>query len=137
MRLTLALRVVWYDEDGLQAVGTVELAVQAPQPLPMPARKEGPLHYTVPILYWVNRDEAIPGTTVTYQGKMDQGALLGGVEGYPYRKQATPSCGKAACGTASGSIWRAAPASLTRSGSRCSAWLRSGWTWSREKPYSA
>ncbi|MGQ9458203.1 MAG: hypothetical protein ACUVS5_07965 [Anaerolineae bacterium] len=86
VRLTLALRVAWYDEDRLHAVGTVELAVQAPQPLPMPARKESPLHYTVPILYWVDRGKAIPGTTVTYQGKTDQGALLGGVEGYPYRK---------------------------------------------------
>ncbi len=46
------------------------------------------MHHTVPVLYWVDRGKAIPGTTLTYQGKTDQGALLGGVEGYPYRKTA-------------------------------------------------
>jgi hypothetical protein len=88
VRLSLALRVAWYDAERLHAVGTVELAVRNPQPQAMPAAKESRLHYTVPILYWVERGRAIPGTTITYQGKTDQGALLGGVEGYPYRKTA-------------------------------------------------
>ncbi|MGC8837336.1 MAG: hypothetical protein ACP5UM_02860 [Anaerolineae bacterium] len=88
VRLNLALRVAWYDAERLHAVGTVELAVRDPQPQPMPVAGASPLHHTVPILYWVERGRAIPGTTITYQGKTDQGALLGGMEGYPYRKTA-------------------------------------------------
>lgn len=88
VRLSLALRVAWYDADRLHAVGTVELSVRNPQPQPMAVTTESRLHYTVPIQYWVDRGKAIPGTTITYQGKTDQGALLGGVDGHPYRKTA-------------------------------------------------
>lgn len=88
VRMELTLRVAWYDDEALHAVGTVELAVREPRPQPMPIATESPLRYAVPIMYWVNRGDAIPGTTITYQGRSEQGAQLGGVEGYPYRKAA-------------------------------------------------
>jgi len=36
----------------------------------------------------VRRGKAIPNSTLTYAGKTADGAKLGGIEGYPYRKEA-------------------------------------------------
>ena len=40
----------------------------------------------LPVVYRVERGEAIPGTTITYEGQEPEGARLGNVEGYPYRR---------------------------------------------------
>lgn len=88
VRMKLALRVAWYDADKLHAVGTVELSVDKPVPQEMPIATQSPLRHAVPVMYWVDKGDPIPGTTLSYLGRTEQGAQLGGVEGYPYRKAA-------------------------------------------------
>ncbi|NLE75326.1 MAG: hypothetical protein GX605_01065 [Chloroflexi bacterium] len=88
VRMKLALRVALFDEKTLHSVGAVELQVRRPAPQALPIATESPLWHAVPVSYWVNKGKAIPGTTITYVGRTDQGADLGGVEGYPYRKGA-------------------------------------------------
>jgi hypothetical protein len=39
-----------------------------------------------PVAYTVQKNGAIPGTLLTYEGKTDEGAELGGMDDYPYRK---------------------------------------------------
>jgi len=88
VKMKLALRVAWFDEAKLHSVGTVGLSIRRPTPQEMRIATASPLRHAVPVMYWVAKGDLIPGTTISYQGKADQGAKLGGVEGYPYRKAA-------------------------------------------------
>jgi len=80
------LRVVFFTEQTLQTAGTVRVIVTNPTPTAEPADVEAPVHFKLPIGYRVDQGQAIPGTPITYVGQAEEGAELGNVEGYPYRK---------------------------------------------------
>jgi hypothetical protein len=82
----LNLRVVLITEDKLHVAGTAEIAITDPEPQPGPANESAPIHYKLPVAHRVKKGAAIPGTPFIYAGKTDQGALLGNMEGYPYRE---------------------------------------------------
>jgi hypothetical protein len=80
------LRVIFFTEQTLQTAGTVRVVVSDPMPTTGPADVEAPVHFKLPIGYRVDQGQAIPGTPITYLGQAEEGAELGNVEGYPYRK---------------------------------------------------
>jgi hypothetical protein len=85
----LSLRTLWFTEDTLQLAGTGKVVVRQPDPQPAFIQTDWPLRFTnAPVTYGVARNEYIPGTTVEYLGKEEEGAHLGGIAGYPYRKGA-------------------------------------------------
>jgi hypothetical protein len=86
VEVALAQRVLLANAQRLMAVGTVKITVHdvAPAAAQFPDK---PLYsYKVAVTYNVRRGATIPGTLISYEGKTDQGAKLGGVSGYPYRK---------------------------------------------------
>jgi hypothetical protein len=42
--------------------------------------------YKVGAGHTVRTGETIPGTTLTFLGRTDEGAQFGGIDGYPFRK---------------------------------------------------
>ncbi|MFB0535591.1 MAG: hypothetical protein ACETWR_11475 [Anaerolineae bacterium] len=85
----LSLRTLWFTEETLHLVGTGKVVVRQPNPQPASIQIDWPLKFTnAPVTYGVARNEYIPGTTIEYLGKEEEGAHLGGVDGYPYRKGA-------------------------------------------------
>jgi hypothetical protein len=80
------LRVAAITEDTLQTVGTVRVIVSQPRVQPEAANRDAPVHFKLPVGYHVERNETIPGTTISYLGNTEEGAHLGNVEGYAYRK---------------------------------------------------
>jgi hypothetical protein len=84
-----SLRILRFTEDTLHLVGTGKVVVRQPNPQPAFIQTDWPLKFTnAPVTYGVARNEYIPGTTVEYLGKEEEGAHLGGIDGYPYRKGA-------------------------------------------------
>jgi hypothetical protein len=79
-------RVALITEDVLHVAGTARIVVRNPEPQPEPANTAAPMHFKLPVGYHVDQGTVIPGTTITYVGKTDQGAELGNMEGYAYRK---------------------------------------------------
>ncbi len=85
----LSLRVLWFTEDALTLAGAGKVVVRQPTPQPALIQTDWPLKFTnAPVTYGVARNEYIPGTTIEYLGKEEEGAHLGGIDGYPYRKGA-------------------------------------------------
>jgi hypothetical protein len=83
----LDLRVLWYTEDKLHLVGTAKIAIQDTNPRPASIVTTSPIKYSGPVAYGLAKGAVIPGSTLTYEGSSDDGAELGGVSGYPYRKE--------------------------------------------------
>lgn len=84
--LDLSLRVLWFDEEALHVVGTARVTVWDPAPEAAPIRTDSPIEYNAPVTYGVSRGDLIPGTRIEYLGRAEEGAELGGLNGYPYRK---------------------------------------------------
>lgn len=82
----LNLRVILVTEDKLHALGTAKIVVVDPTLQPAAVDESAPIRYKLPVDYRVKKGQAIPGTTITYLGKTDQGAHLGNIEGYAYRE---------------------------------------------------
>ena len=82
-----SLRVAIVGEQTLHVAGTITIDIATPKPQTEPADESAPVHYKLPVAYNVVKGAAIPGTVITYLGKTDQGAQLGNVEGYAYRKE--------------------------------------------------
>jgi hypothetical protein len=84
--VALAQRILLINEQRLQTVGTVKVTVHDVEPA-VARFPDKPLYsYKVAVTYTVKRGTAIPGTLITYQGKTENGAQLGGISDYPYRK---------------------------------------------------
>jgi hypothetical protein len=79
-------RVALITEDSLHVAGTVRIIVYQPVVQAEVVNTSAPVHFKLPVGYHVDKDAAIPGTTITYLGKTEQGAQLGNIEGYAYRK---------------------------------------------------
>jgi hypothetical protein len=84
--VNLALRVLSFSPTELRLVGTVKIVVEGTQPTAGVIHTTSPLHFSGPVAYGVGQGARIPGTTVTYEGQTEDGAKLGGVEEYPFRK---------------------------------------------------
>jgi hypothetical protein len=80
------LRVALITEETLHAAGTVRVIVLSPVPQPEPLNTSAPVHFKLPVGYHVEKGQAIPGTVISFLGKTDEGAHLGNVEGYAYRR---------------------------------------------------
>jgi len=82
----LKLRVAWHTEEELHLVGTAKIVIEDASPRTAPIVKTSAIKYVGPVAYGVGKKAAIPGSPVTYEGATDEGARLGGLEEYPYRK---------------------------------------------------
>jgi hypothetical protein len=80
------LRVAAITDEALQTEGTVRVIVSQPRIQPEPPDRDAPVHFKLPVGYHVELNETIPGTTISYLGKTEEGAHLGNVEGAAYRK---------------------------------------------------
>jgi hypothetical protein len=74
------------DASRIQTVGTVRVAVSGATPQPGPFPGGGRYVYKVGSGHTVRKGDAIPGTTLTFLGRTDEGAQFGGIDGYPFRK---------------------------------------------------
>ncbi len=83
----LETRVIWYTEKEIYLVGTAKVVIDntSPQPVLVSPAPQW-VSYSGPVVYSVNKGEVIPGSTLAYEGRTDEGAKLGGLEGYSYRK---------------------------------------------------
>lgn len=82
----LALRVVHYSAEELRLAGTVKVVVDGVEPQRGLLRTTSPLHFTGPVAYSVSKGSRLPGTTLHYLGQAEDGAELGGLNEYPFRK---------------------------------------------------
>jgi hypothetical protein len=86
VQVALTQRVVSADDTRLITAGTVKVAVDGVSPAEGQFPDKPLTSFKVPVLYSVPRGATIPGTTITYVGAANDGAELGGVSGYRYRK---------------------------------------------------
>lgn len=85
------LRVLTFDADAIKVGGTAKVVVANPVPkaVAVSSLPKNPLTFRgLLVTYDVKKGKTIPGTTLSYDGKTDDGAKLGGIEGYAYRKTA-------------------------------------------------
>ena len=90
VQVSYNMRVIAYDADSLQVGGTAKVTLTNIRPRAAPP-SEFPKNALVlkgGVTYDVGRGKAIPNSTLTYEGKTPDGAKLGGIDGYPYRKEA-------------------------------------------------
>ena len=86
VEVAMPQRIVLADASRLQTVGTVRVTITDPAPAPQPFPGGGRYVYKVGSGYTVRKGAPVPGTTLTYLGKTDEGAQFGGIDGYPYRR---------------------------------------------------
>lgn len=87
VNLELAMRVLWYTEETLRVAGTAKVIVRNPSPVEVEIAQDAPLHFSnAAVVYTVRRGNYVPGTTLEYLERSEEGAKLGGVDGYPYFK---------------------------------------------------
>lgn len=94
VEMKLSDRILWFSQERLQLAGTVHLTIKqiSPKPGSVPKISESSprklIVYKLPVIYRVQSGETIPGTTLIYQGKTDNGAKLKGFsqDEYPYRQ---------------------------------------------------
>jgi hypothetical protein len=82
----LKMRVAWYTDQELYLVGTAQIVVDGVAPRAAAIPSSLPIKYTGPVAYGLAQGATIPGSMVTYEGQATDGAKLGGIEGYAYRK---------------------------------------------------
>lgn len=82
----MRLRVVWYTEEELRVAGTVKIVVEGVNPKAGVIHTTSSLHFTGPVAYGIAKGARLPGTTLYYEGQTEEGAQLGGLDEYPFRK---------------------------------------------------
>ena len=84
------MRVITYDADSLKVGGTAQVTMTniTPRAVAPAAFPKNALALKGAVAYDVLKGKAVPNSTLTYDGKTPDGAKLGGIEGYPYRKEA-------------------------------------------------
>ena len=82
----LTLRIAWFSEQEVNLVGVAKITLDGVNPQAGAISTTSPIKYAGPVAYSVNKDQRIPGSTVSYIGHSDEGAQLGNVQDYPYRK---------------------------------------------------
>ena len=86
VELKIRTRIISFDSAALRSVGIFTVNVSEPLPSPAPSPPKAAFKFTAPVGYKVKRGEEVPGTTLKYIGKDQEGARFEGLEGYPYRK---------------------------------------------------
>ncbi|MGE5603886.1 MAG: hypothetical protein ACM30E_12615 [Nitrososphaerales archaeon] len=84
--VSMAQRIALITNDRLQTVGTVRVTIRGVNPVAGAAPGAGRYVYEVASGYTVRKGERVPGTTLVYVGKTDQGAQFSGTDDYPYRR---------------------------------------------------
>jgi len=85
--LDMDMRVLWFDESTLHMGGKAKVTVSGASASAAELPEEAALMFNnAPVAYTVKKGETIPGTLLTFEGKTDEGAKLGGTDDYPYRK---------------------------------------------------
>jgi len=84
--MDLHYRVAWLGANSARLIGTVTLDISGVDPKQAGWDGNAKLKFTLPVTYFVKKGGYIPGTTLSYKGRAEKGAEIGGVEGYPYRK---------------------------------------------------
>ena len=84
--VSMPLRIILADESRLQTVGTVHVTIRDANPQPAAVPPGAAYSYKVAMGHTVRKGDRIPGTTITFRGKSDEGAQFEGVSGYPYRR---------------------------------------------------
>ncbi len=82
----LELRIGWFTDEELHLVGTAKSTIQDVNPVPGTISTSAPLQYSGPVAYGIAKGGVIPGSTIVFEEKTDEGVKLGGIEGHPYRK---------------------------------------------------
>jgi hypothetical protein len=82
----LTLRVAWVSEQEVNLVGVAKITIDGVNPQAGAISTLPTVKYAGPVAYSVNKGQQIPGSTVSYIGHSDEGAQLGGIQDYPYRK---------------------------------------------------
>ena len=86
-KVKLDLRVAWYNEQSVHLAGTAHVTVTDVSPQSAPPVTESPIKYSGAVAYSLAKGAYVPVTLLSFEGRHDQGAELGGLpEGdYPYR----------------------------------------------------
>lgn len=84
--VSISQRIALITNDRLQTVGTVRVTIRDVNPVAGPTPGAGRYVYKVASGYAVRKGGRVPGTTLVYEGKTDQGARFSGVNDYPYRR---------------------------------------------------
>lgn len=84
--VSMPLRIILADESRLKTVGTIHVTISSANPQPAAVPPGAAYTYKVAMGHTVRKGDRIPGTTITFRGKSDEGAQLAGVDGYPYRR---------------------------------------------------
>jgi len=82
----LSLRVVWFTESEIHLAGTAKIVVDGVSPREGAIATISEIKYTGPVAYGLAKGAVLPGSSLTYEGESDDGAKLGGLSGYPYRR---------------------------------------------------
>ena len=82
----LSLRVVWFTESEIHLAGTAKIVVDGVSPREGAIATTSEIKYTGPVAYGLAKGAVLPGSSLTYEGESDDGAKLGGLSGYPYRR---------------------------------------------------
>jgi hypothetical protein len=81
----LNMRVLTYDDSGMNLAGTIRILVQDPNPTPADPASNPMANFVIPLTYTVQRSTNLPGTTVTYVGSQTQGAEFSNLDQIPFR----------------------------------------------------
>jgi hypothetical protein len=84
--VSMPQRIALITDNRLQTVGTVHVTIKGVNPVSGSVPAAGQYTYKVASGYTVRKGERVPGTTLVYQGKTDEGAQFGGTSDYPYRR---------------------------------------------------
>ncbi len=84
--VSMPQRIALITNDRLQTVGTVRVTVRGVNPVAGPAPAGARYTYKVGSGYTVRKGQRVPGTTLVYKAKTDQGAQFDGTSDYPYRR---------------------------------------------------
>lgn len=82
----LELRVGWFTDEELHLVGTAKSAIKDVNPVPGTISTSAPIQFSGPVAYGIAKGAIIPGSTIVFKEKTDEGIRLEGIEGHPYRK---------------------------------------------------
>jgi hypothetical protein len=86
VKIELRMRVVWISEAQIELLGTTKVTVQNAQPRRAAIVTSSPMEYGGAVAYNVSKGNRIPGTLLTYEGETDEGARLGNMDSYPFRR---------------------------------------------------
>lgn len=86
VQVSMPQRIALITDGRLQTVGTVRVTIPGANPAPGAAPGSGRYVYEVASGYTVRKGQTVPGTTLVYQGKTDEGAQFSGTNDYPYRR---------------------------------------------------